>query len=317
MKGITIILVIIGHESWVPLRVKTAIYSFHMPLFFILAGLFHKETSLKKDISRLIIPYLAMGVALLAYHLICNLPSLSIFQLKRDLLKIFWASGAGHRAPLFGDKPVIGAIWFLMALFWCKRLYSLLCKHIESKTLLGTTCLALSLSAILCDNYLISLPLGLLPGIAAIIFFYIGANIKSHNIPAIIIIICVGCLISMQFLPYLSLARCYYGIYPIYVLGACGGTWLIYEMSKLATHSSVISSLFSWLGMVTLPILCFHLFQLNTQIFKPGNLNNSFMLLSALTFPLIATCLASCIKPTRQLFGIPDSANLLPLFNKK
>ena len=37
-KGLAIILVIIGHSSFVPLRAKILLYVFHIPLFFFLSG---------------------------------------------------------------------------------------------------------------------------------------------------------------------------------------------------------------------------------------------------------------------------------------
>ena len=37
-KGIGIILVLIGHSKFLPITLKNYIYSFHMPLFFILSG---------------------------------------------------------------------------------------------------------------------------------------------------------------------------------------------------------------------------------------------------------------------------------------
>lgn len=37
-KGLAIILVIIGHSSFVPNNAKLLLYSFHIPLFFFLSG---------------------------------------------------------------------------------------------------------------------------------------------------------------------------------------------------------------------------------------------------------------------------------------
>ena len=44
-KAIAIILVIIGHSNWLSAipRVGRMIYSFHMPLFFIISGFFWKS----------------------------------------------------------------------------------------------------------------------------------------------------------------------------------------------------------------------------------------------------------------------------------
>lgn len=43
VKGITIILMIIGHVSNIPTILRTFIFSFHMPLFFIISGYTFKK----------------------------------------------------------------------------------------------------------------------------------------------------------------------------------------------------------------------------------------------------------------------------------
>jgi len=40
MKGIAILCMMIGHSTWPPEWLHRLIYSFHMPLFFIVAGYF-------------------------------------------------------------------------------------------------------------------------------------------------------------------------------------------------------------------------------------------------------------------------------------
>lgn len=59
IKGIGIILMIIGHLTQYATNI---IFSFHMPLFFILSGYFYKQTDIKSglinDAKRLIIPYI-------------------------------------------------------------------------------------------------------------------------------------------------------------------------------------------------------------------------------------------------------------------
>ena len=50
MKGIGILLVIIGHQDGVPVPLKHFIYAFHMPLFFILAGCFYKPKDITKQL---------------------------------------------------------------------------------------------------------------------------------------------------------------------------------------------------------------------------------------------------------------------------
>ena len=76
MKGITILLVILGHFDSIT-DITHWIFSFHMPLFFVIAGYYHKPqfnyNTIKKDINRLVIPYVfTMGI-LLVYSFSINI----------------------------------------------------------------------------------------------------------------------------------------------------------------------------------------------------------------------------------------------------
>lgn len=62
MKGVAILLVIVGHlhqsadvgDLFVYKAIKRCIFSFHMPLFFILAGYFFKKKTFWEDFKRLV-----------------------------------------------------------------------------------------------------------------------------------------------------------------------------------------------------------------------------------------------------------------------
>ena len=60
IKGVCILLMIIGHCP-INYVLKTYIYSFHMPVFFFIAGFFFKQYGLRKTVNtgirRLLIPY--------------------------------------------------------------------------------------------------------------------------------------------------------------------------------------------------------------------------------------------------------------------
>src|SRR5471030_1775734 len=111
-KGIGIILVVLGH-NWLITHDKDgflfrAIYSFHMPLFFFLAGIFLKETQAFKEFS------LSKVDALLKPYLVV----LGVL----GMLKV----ATGHASPfryffcmLYGVGSTIEwvQLWFLPTLF--------------------------------------------------------------------------------------------------------------------------------------------------------------------------------------------------------
>lgn len=64
-KGVTILLVIVGHVSHLPEPIKSSIYSFHMPLFFLLSGYFFRKedvlVTFKRMLPTIVIPYIVVG----------------------------------------------------------------------------------------------------------------------------------------------------------------------------------------------------------------------------------------------------------------
>lgn len=70
LRGFGILLVVWGHISR-SAGLVSWIFSFHMPLFFIISGmLFHERQfldSFKKKVARLLIPYLFFGIVTFAY----------------------------------------------------------------------------------------------------------------------------------------------------------------------------------------------------------------------------------------------------------
>lgn len=67
-KGIGIILVLIGHIS-LNKKINNFIYSFHMPLFFILSGYLYKnkENYVKKKTKTILVPYFIVSIISFVY----------------------------------------------------------------------------------------------------------------------------------------------------------------------------------------------------------------------------------------------------------
>lgn len=70
LRGFGILLVVLGHTSQ-SVGLVHWIFSFHMPLFFIISGmLFHERQfldSVKKKAVSLLVPYLFFGIATFVY----------------------------------------------------------------------------------------------------------------------------------------------------------------------------------------------------------------------------------------------------------
>lgn len=121
-KGIAIILVVLGHSfpnnifngyTNVDIMAKIIydfVYSFHMPIFFTIAGYFffnawrqHKKGTLAKKAMRLLIPYLSFSIIYIPLRMFASSLANSDFE------KQYWKI-------LIGISPN-GGVWFLFILF--------------------------------------------------------------------------------------------------------------------------------------------------------------------------------------------------------
>lgn len=144
-RAMAMFLVFFGHlgDSWFPALnpIIQAIYTFHMPLFFVLSGLFFKPAVelaglLKKRARTLLIPYYVF----------------SVFALVAPVVKLLHPSlytSAGKSAkvnPLGSIASIIFAqgnagLWFLWSLFVASLILWVIIKIIRDNTLALTTIL--------------------------------------------------------------------------------------------------------------------------------------------------------------------------------
>ena len=294
---------------------RAVIFSFHMPLFFILSGYFYKEDfefkkRLKKDFSRLVIPYIFTATILFLEICLRAIANKSFQVMLIGLVKVFWGSGSPHASYFFANIPSIGAIWFLLALFWCKTVYNyIICNYFHNNHY-HVIVIVSSVLATLIDRYIINLPFGILPGLSAMLFFYIGDIIKKRVINHylnlnFLIILCLVCWILSICYSHIWMVACYYGIYPIDILGACGGTAFVYWLAKIITTTR-FSSLFSWFGVNSLIILCFHLLELNWGVCSRLHIPDIWycQLPVKVLFCMTMTYITYKIKFTRWVFKI-------------
>ncbi len=109
-KGIGILLVIIGHCVYFGKFVHNWIFSFHMPLFFILSGIFFQENTLQnffcKKARQLIFPYVIFCIIGIIITLIIPQWRYITFA---DILKDLYLG--------YPDSINVSSVWFLICLF--------------------------------------------------------------------------------------------------------------------------------------------------------------------------------------------------------
>ncbi|HBK26936.1 MAG TPA: hypothetical protein DDY90_09595 [Clostridiales bacterium] len=124
-KAFAIIFVIVGHTVSFGSEVRNLIFSFHMPLFYILTGYtIQKCNSLRdvakvtyKDFRRLYLPVFYSMVVLVILERIAHHIPLST-SIREELQRIVWCAAVSHNG-----HPALGSLWFLIVLFWAKLFY--------------------------------------------------------------------------------------------------------------------------------------------------------------------------------------------------
>lgn len=308
-KGIAIIAVVFGHCYLFPYT--RFVYSWHMPLFFILAGYFFRKKnvreSLRTDLWRLIVPYLVFGGICCAKFTITKGIHGDWETVRNCWLGFFWTNSTkDHTSYLFNWVPGIGAIWFLPALFWCKNIYNWLSNKVVKELVLCVVGGVFAVVATLLDVYVINLPFGILTGASAMMFYAIGHYVRTHIIPKWFIVIAIVCWIIGFNYSHLLMGNCHYGMYPIDVIGACGGTWAILMLSKgIDKWGGKIGEFFSWMGRFSLVVLCMHYIDVLIDINSRLHTQQWYVYI-ALQFCIILPLTYVCtkLKVTKKIFQI-------------
>ena len=189
-KAIAIILMIVGHSYWkgaIP-HFNGFIYSFHMPLFFIVSGMFWKEsrlrTALPKYAKAYLWPYAILCLFILSADIIgCSQNDGNIQEtLLSGVIKVIWASNC-QKDVLFGDFPCIGAAWFLFALFWARSILTCISRFYTNR---GGAEKALAVfmtaSFALASIRYVEFPFSIQAGMLAMMFVYIGTLVKKYQL---------------------------------------------------------------------------------------------------------------------------------------
>lgn len=310
MKGIGIIAVIIGHMGNVPyMPYRNFIFSFHMPLFFILSGYFFKPNTdfkgkWRKDFSRLVIPYIFTASILLVFNILQAFvgEDKNTGVIIGGIIAALYGSGSGHASPILGNVQPIGAIWFLLALFWCRVVYNVIACRTKYKYIVAGV---IAIMATLMDRYVINLPFAVLPGLSAMMFFLIGDWLRDHKVSKIVIAVCMVCWVISIVYSRIWMVQCHYELYPIDILGACGGTAFIYWVSKYCAKTK-LNAIFAWLGINSLVILCFHLIELNCKLCGRLHIPEAFyyQFPVKLLFCVAMTWLCYKLQFTRRIFAL-------------
>lgn len=259
MKGIGILLVIIGHLAHGYGVLVPIIYTFHMPLFFIVSGYFYKEKSpvtlFKRDIKLLILPYLVVCVMLIMYGLV-----ISIVQHEWGKF-YYWFNGLLYAGT---SSDSIGPLWFLLAMFWCRQIYNFL--NVNITKMGGKYCLIIIIILLftvvikfvsLDYNYYC-----FIVGISCMFYYMIGHLAKQCKLYVnkflTGLIIVLGFICVYFSLGNINIGSLRYNCFPLNVFASTSITYLVYLISSRLKNNAMIGIHLAWFGRMSLVVFCIH-----------------------------------------------------------
>ena len=272
MKGIGILLVITCHFfGWNHPWLAKVIQSFHMPLFFIVAGYFSKpyvdtptsKQNIKRYFSRLYPPLAATQFMIVAWAVLMVFVKHEGWNpVVRESLSLLWADVDGPVTPW--GKLSLGVIWFLLALFVAK---ALLIPLSRLKQWAIPVSLVVAWGTLLLHHvfpysiWCISL------GLMALPFVTIGWWIKNHPFPIWVNILAIVCWVVAIVFSKLDMYSFTWNFFPLDVIGAYGGTYCVYLISKwIGQRLKYFPKGLAYLGVASLAIMCVHCFEIASHL---------------------------------------------------
>lgn len=323
-KFLGMMMIILGHFG-VP-DINTFVYTFHVPLFFLISGYFFipkkdYKAFIKIKFKQLIIPYFLVMLCVIVLNVLFSFYNHTAFtEIKEKTFDYFigYLYGSGYINNIKGYQiQTVGPMWFCLALFWDFVLlnYLIFKKH-----------LPFILAVIFIIGYYSSqilwLPFSIQSSMTSVLFVYIGYLAKKYNIMNYPVTI-------GQILPLL----CMWGICIFY-----GGRFLIVHNYSVFLITDIIATIFAcylfilfcrfieenakstafmaFLGRYTLVMLCFHSIDIIimpwNKYFLTPNTDSSVVLLKLLItilkfiFPILGAFWVSKIDTLKKLFSIKN-----------
>jgi fucose 4-O-acetylase-like acetyltransferase len=234
-----------------------------MPLFFVVSGYLYKKRplleQLKKDFFWLLVPYIISCMILTIYGLVADFHGTRSFP--HETVRWFIIGFYGSPDPNVPLGNSVGPLWFLLALFWCRTGFAFLHTKDAKKNILYFIILPVSASYLF---HFIYIPLYILQGLTAMIFYYIGNIAKEKQLgdkkyAAWIIILMLVVWIYCAFFSHVGMASGYYDNFIMNVCGAAFGSYFVYRFAVfIESKLLVIKRILVYVGKYSLIVLCFH-----------------------------------------------------------
>lgn len=303
-RGIAIILMVIGHVLEHGLK-RNIIFSFHMPLFIIVSGIFYKERSIKETIKnvliKLILPYIICTFVVSFFTVI-------IYKTSIEYAFVEWIKQICFSYAFWGDinfgvsATPLSVLWFFPLLAISKLIFTAI-KKISKDNDITLFCISVFVSYL---GYILGikkywLPFSIDVAMASVIFYYVGYKLKREQIldqilknNKLLVIFLLFWIIGIKY-NWIELAIRRYPNGLFSFITAITGTMIIFKISILIDkYLSNVSKILCWYGRNSSYVLIMHYVEswfINYDIFQNEDL--TIMKLKVSCFKLVLITIAT------------------------
>ena len=178
-KSIGILLIVLGHIQNNE-TIAHFIYSFHVPLFFVISGYLYKKTKkpieyIKKKAKSILVPYFVFGLISFVYWFV-------IERYFREQIVNPWIPFANLFLAQAGEYNFIAnaALWFLPCLFCTEIIFDWLKRITKNDKMLFISIIIITIIGVIYNELnFISLPFEFNTALIAVSFYFLGYMWKN------------------------------------------------------------------------------------------------------------------------------------------
>lgn len=330
VRGIAVLCIIIGHLS--NSTINRVVFTFHVPIFFIITGYFMLEKGtvcdyVKNKFRSLIIPYICTCFVIIILGMINGFALNGMDGAKCAIIEWTYASlyGAGdtYKEPFYIKQ--IGAIWFLWATFWGGIFLKVILKLKNVQRIIIV--IVLFLVGYFSKDYF-WFPLSIQAGCCATLFMYIGyickcikpvyetISVEIKHFFLIIAIIVWLCFIK-DFKSF-WFVHCDFGRGVVDIFGCLCACYVVMNISHIIeTKIKCLGIGLAYIGRYSLFILCIHIVELTffpwwditnklCELGMPAILELPLIIVGKFILNIVLMYFCSKSSRIRKLFGIKN-----------
>lgn len=277
-KGIAILSVIYEHTICGSLLAEIC-RSFHIPLFFVLAGYFIRQGNFwqrtKKDVKTLLGPYTITVIL----GFVCNLffsgdwKSAEQWRYLSVLYAKSWFFGMSFSSTILTDVLSVMMVWFVVCLFFAKLMFNGINNYFVSERVKAGIVLVLAVTGWFIGTKVAFLPYSFDVAMVAVFFLYAGnclslagwspqkEDFRKGRFYLLLIVLLAIWLFYFRTGNIIMPLRMY-PMFPMCVIGAFCGCMIMSYTAKFCEQNILLTKILAFFGKNSLIVLIVHSLEL-------------------------------------------------------